>query len=68
MKIVIWPIGDLRKAWLHRRRQRALMALLSTLPAAEYESVRAYLSVNAGDEVFITTFLNSAPESMQRTR
>jgi hypothetical protein len=65
---VIWPIRDLRKAWRQRRRQRALRALLSTLTAREYESVRAYLSVNAGDEIFIRGLLSSESRPIQRSR
>jgi hypothetical protein len=63
-----WPISKLRNAWRVRSRQRALQARLSTLTAQEYQSVRAYLSVNGGDEAFIRDFLASEPRSEQRRR
>jgi len=63
-----WPISTLRKAWRARSRQRALQARLETLSAQEYQSVRAYLSVNAADEIFIRTLLNSGQRAGKRPR
>jgi hypothetical protein len=63
-----WPISTLRKAWRARSRRRALQARLETLSAQEYQSVRAYLSVNAADEIFIRTLLNSGQRAGKRPR
>jgi hypothetical protein len=65
---MVWPISRLRNVLRARSRRRALQARLSTLSAQEYQSVRAYLSVNAGDEVFIRSLLDSDPPNVHRPR
>jgi hypothetical protein len=65
---VAWLISRLKKAWRCSRRERALQARLETLSSEEYQIVRAYLSLNARDEIFIRAFLRSGSGRLQRQR
>jgi hypothetical protein len=52
--------------WKRKRRQQALEQRLRALSPEDCQKVRAYLSVNAGDEVFVREFLSARTHQVER--